>query len=198
MELNEKILSCRKKAGLSQEELAQRIGVSRQAVSKWENGDSEPEVGKLLLLAETFEVSVDWLLSRDKAANDRDAPASDAASPSHSWVDSIPGLIGRMLRKYGWIFGVYVAVAGAGFALLGTLARILVRQMVSGVEGFFPDDAAFAGSPGFGFEGAFSSLLRNNPLSIFATVIIIFGVVLILSGTVLAVALRRRYSQIKE
>ena len=40
MKLNEKILYCRKRLGLSQEALAERIGVSRQAVSKWETGDS--------------------------------------------------------------------------------------------------------------------------------------------------------------
>ena len=40
MKLNEKIYQCRRKAGLSQEALAERIGVSRQAISKWETGDS--------------------------------------------------------------------------------------------------------------------------------------------------------------
>ena len=40
MKLNEKIHSCRRRAGLSQEALAERIGVSRQAISKWETGDS--------------------------------------------------------------------------------------------------------------------------------------------------------------
>ena len=41
MKLNEKIYACRKKAGLSQEALAERIGVSRQAISKWETGVSQ-------------------------------------------------------------------------------------------------------------------------------------------------------------
>lgn len=63
MNLNERITECRKQCGLSQEGLAQRLGVSRQAVSKWETGDAEPENGNLLLLAQTLGVSVDWLLS---------------------------------------------------------------------------------------------------------------------------------------
>ena len=54
MKLSEKIYYCRKKAGMSQEALAARIGVSRQAVSKWETGEAEPELGKLRLLAEAF------------------------------------------------------------------------------------------------------------------------------------------------
>jgi DNA-binding XRE family transcriptional regulator len=44
MKLQDKILYCRKKAGLSQEQLAERIGVSRQAISKWETGDAVPEI----------------------------------------------------------------------------------------------------------------------------------------------------------
>ncbi|MBN2557377.1 MAG: helix-turn-helix transcriptional regulator [Clostridia bacterium] len=190
MNLNEKILFYRKKAGLSQEDLAQRIGVSRQAVSKWETGDSEPEVGKLLLLAETFDISMDWLLSREEISDDK----GTAQSPPHSWVDSVPGLIGRLLRRYGWLFGVYVAVVGAGFSLIGALAKIVVRGMVSGIDGFFPDETIFIGDPQFGFDEGFSNLLKNNPVSIFGTAMIIFGIILIITGIVLAVSLKRRYS----
>ena len=59
MKLNEKIAECRKRMGLSQEELAARIGVSRQAVSKWEVGDAVPEVDKILALANIFDISTD-------------------------------------------------------------------------------------------------------------------------------------------
>lgn len=62
MNLSEKIYYCRKKAGKSQEALAEELGVSRQAVSKWETGEAEPEIKKLRLLAEVFGVTTDWLL----------------------------------------------------------------------------------------------------------------------------------------
>lgn len=65
MDLQNKIYSCRKNAGLSQEALAERIGVSRQAISKWETGEATPEVAKLLSLAKTFGVTTDWMLSDD-------------------------------------------------------------------------------------------------------------------------------------
>lgn len=65
MNLSEKIYQCRKEAGLSQETLAEQIGVSRQSVSKWETGEADPEIAKLKLLSETFHVSVDWLLSEE-------------------------------------------------------------------------------------------------------------------------------------
>ena len=63
MKLNEKIYWCRKRAGLSQESLAERIGVSRQSISKWETGEASPEISKLPLLASAFGVTADWLLS---------------------------------------------------------------------------------------------------------------------------------------
>lgn len=82
MNLSEKILYCRQKAGLSQEELAGILRVSSQSISKWETGTSTPEVDKLLLLAKTFGVSTDWLLSEDEPSqdipnNDRNVPSSE-------------------------------------------------------------------------------------------------------------------------
>lgn len=60
--LSEKIRSLRKNSGLSQEELAERIDVSRQAVSKWELGSAVPTADKLVELADFFGVSLDWLM----------------------------------------------------------------------------------------------------------------------------------------
>lgn len=60
--LYEKIIQCRRKCGLSQEALGEAVGVSRQAVSKWETGDAIPEVTKLVALADVFGVSVDFLV----------------------------------------------------------------------------------------------------------------------------------------
>ena len=62
MILAEKITEERKKNGWSQEELASRIGVSRQAVSKWESAGAVPDLQKILQLAELFGVSIDYLL----------------------------------------------------------------------------------------------------------------------------------------
>ena len=64
MHLSEKILLLRKQQGLSQEALAEQLGVSRQAVSRWENGDTTPGTDTLKLIAQTFGVTVDYLLGR--------------------------------------------------------------------------------------------------------------------------------------
>lgn len=66
MILSEKITELRKKNGWSQEELAGKLNVSRQSVSKWESAMSVPDLDKILLLSQIFEVSTDYLLKDDK------------------------------------------------------------------------------------------------------------------------------------
>ncbi len=67
MELNNKLYDLRKQKGLAQEELANRLNVSRQTVSKWEVGDSTPDLEKLVAISDLFEISLDELVL-DKAA----------------------------------------------------------------------------------------------------------------------------------
>lgn len=62
MEFSEKLMTLRKQAGLSQEQLADRLGVTRQSVSKWESGAAFPELVKLISLSELFGISVDYLV----------------------------------------------------------------------------------------------------------------------------------------
>lgn len=62
MTLSEKIMELRKSKRLSQEQLAELLGVSRQSVSKWETGESLPELERLTGLSSIFEVSTDYLL----------------------------------------------------------------------------------------------------------------------------------------
>ena len=63
--LSEKIYKLRKKSGLSQEQLAEQLDVSRQAISKWESGMAVPESEKLIAISNYFGVSVDYLLKDD-------------------------------------------------------------------------------------------------------------------------------------
>ena len=65
MILSDKIMCLRKRNGWSQEELAHKINVSRQSVSKWENESAVPEMDKIVLLSNIFNVSTDYLLKED-------------------------------------------------------------------------------------------------------------------------------------
>ena len=79
MEFNNKLYDLRKQKGFSQEELANRLNVSRQTVSKWEVGDSTPDLEKLVAISDLFEISLDELVL-DKA------PVSSEETSSKSEV----------------------------------------------------------------------------------------------------------------
>ncbi len=160
MKLNEKIYDCRKKAGLSQDALAERLGVSRQAVSKWELGSAQPDLDNIVALANVFGVTTDWLLTADEPepapADDKQPPDPPKTSaPAYpAWVDDLPQFLSRTLKKYGWIVGVYLSVIGAMFTGMGALGRYIVRQMTSSVMGFGTSAPNYAfGQPEIVVEG---------------------------------------------
>ena len=224
MTLSGKILYCRKRAGLSQEALAEKLGVSRQAVSKWETGEAVPELSKLVLLAAAFGVTTDWLLSESEPEPEPvEPPASSAAgtaesAPGANWVESVPGVIGRLIRRYGWLYGVYTALAGLGLLVIGAIARGVSRSMECSFFGAMDSmSPPFGGYGGFSdFGGAFpdaggaiwydsagniisspsgssgASVGFTNPVAIVGTVVILIGVLLLVAGIVLAVVLKKR------
>lgn len=71
MNLSEKLMKERKRLGMSQEQLADNLGITRQSVSKWEAGTSMPEISKLIAMSELFGVSLDYLLKDYMGENDR-------------------------------------------------------------------------------------------------------------------------------
>ena len=73
MEFNNKLYNLRKQKGLSQEELANRLNVSRQTVSKWEVGDSTPDMEKLVAISVLFEMSLDELVMDKVSSSAREA-----------------------------------------------------------------------------------------------------------------------------
>ena len=81
----DKLITLRKKAGWSQEELAEKLGVTRQSVSKWEGAQSVPDIDKILQLARLFGVTTDYLLKEEQGepeyTAEDDTPAYLAAGP---------------------------------------------------------------------------------------------------------------------
>lgn len=69
MDLAEKILTLRKSRNWTQDQLAEQLDVSRQTISKWESGQSLPELDKIIALSEVFNVSTDCLLKPSKVDN---------------------------------------------------------------------------------------------------------------------------------
>lgn len=71
MTLREKLIVLRDKDGISQMSLARQLDVSRQAVSRWESGDTTPSMDKLKALAKIYGVSLDWLCSDSDMADEK-------------------------------------------------------------------------------------------------------------------------------
>ena len=69
MDFSEKLLTLRKANNLTQEQLAEKLEVSRQSVSKWESGQATPELEKIVALSAVFDVSTDYLLCKSNIRN---------------------------------------------------------------------------------------------------------------------------------
>ena len=197
MNLGEKIYQHRRQLGLSQEALAEQLGVTRQAVSKWELGTSAPELETVVSLARTFGVTTDYLLCDIEPIAKTEVPPAEPEKTD--WLDRLPGFIGKMFRKFGWLAGVYLFAVGAMFTGLGALARFMVDRMFIGFDNDF---AAIMGGP-MGYSGfsdpifdvynqQVNNLAANNPVSIMGTFIIVLGVVMMIAGVILAVVLKKR------
>lgn len=110
--LSENIFRYRRSLGLSQEQLAERIGVSRQTISKWEGGQSAPDVDKLISLADCFGVTVDELIRGKESASPKpDTEENDTAQGPRKLTGSVlagfllllSGIIGLTVTGLVWL-----------------------------------------------------------------------------------------------
>ena len=82
IKIGSKLLQLRKKAGLSQGEMADRLGVSRQAISKWECDESLPDTENLIMIAKLFAISLDELVDNVPAAQEACAQGNETNGPA--------------------------------------------------------------------------------------------------------------------
>lgn len=101
MNLGENILKLRKSSGLSQEVLAERIGVTRQTISNWELGETSPNPEQLKLLSKTLNVSIDELLDND---------VKEILVEKVSNTEKLAGIIIKILKAVGIIFIVLLVI----------------------------------------------------------------------------------------
>lgn len=85
--LGSSIMRLRKEAGMTQEQLANALGISYQAVSKWENGVSCPDISALPLIADLFSVSIDSLFGRETVALTEVQEEPKQSGPDYPWPD---------------------------------------------------------------------------------------------------------------
>ena len=114
MTFGEKLLDLRRKNGMSQDTLADQLGVSRQAVSKWERDEAVPETDKIIRIARLFHVSTDYLLLDGPEA---EAPAPEPRS-APSVLDRMLLQVERLVRRHGYKFGYVISGIGAAFSAI--------------------------------------------------------------------------------
>ena len=138
IEIANKLVKLRKQAGLSQEELADKLGLSRQAVSKWERAEASPDTDNLICLAKLYGVSLDELLSTeddtetiieeqvkkddeiidpddDDDEDDDEDEENDSRTPEEKKKDRI---------LYWSISGILYSIAAIAYILLGILLNM--------------------------------------------------------------------------
>ena len=146
MTMGEKILNMRKARGWSQEELAERVGVTRQAVSRWESGSAKPDADKIVAICDLFGVSADYLL-RDMAGGEMqywEKPAGQKSREAKPW--------------FSW---AAAAFGGVTLFILGILASVN-RTYMEPVHHIRADGSVYIQQSGY-YTG-FSYYVSNNGL----------------------------------
>ncbi len=128
MTLGQRIAHYRKALGLSQEALADQVGVSRQAVSKWELDEAQPDAAKIVLLAQALGVSTDQLLLGDPG--DPEEPQSwdgDAGAAPPPPRQDYPALLAGFIHRHGYKAGYLLIAYGALLLLVAAVMFFIIR-----------------------------------------------------------------------
>lgn len=142
MDLSERIRDLRKQKGLSQEQLAEMLDVSRQAVSKWEGGQSSPDLDKITTISELFGVSTDYLLKgldTDMQANQAEADASSKRSYGAARILEISAsaliAAGLVYAIFGWYEEQTASSIGGGIIIqLAGITAFICGKILTHME----------------------------------------------------------------
>ena len=129
MTLPEKLYNLRRKQGLSQEMLAEKLDCSRQVISKWENGTTTPDVEMLKKYSEFFGVSIDYLLKEDV-----EEPTSVQSSKKDSGKKKLLGILGFVVSLLGC---VSLIVFGAISVFSSATADKIAQSSMIIIDGTF-------------------------------------------------------------
>lgn len=131
MTLGEKIQKLRKEGGLSQEELSDQLGVSRQAISKWERDSGYPETEKIIRMSRIFNVTLDYLFKEEDAQSSEPANGEPGLYVSREMAEGFISYQKRKMLKIGFAVGMFVGGLSLTFWLSerSTLLFMFVQMM---------------------------------------------------------------------
>lgn len=131
---SDNLKTARKAQGLSQEELAETLGVSRQAVSKWEQGETYPEVEKLLQLCAVLNVTMNELFGMETGGKNRREAEGMAGITIHSPINGSLAFCRKILSS-----GEYSGRRGPKFALMGSDGSVSLWGENTSFLGWYAD-----------------------------------------------------------
>lgn len=158
MTLGEKIQDLRRRNAMSQDVLAEKLEVSRQAVSKWERDEAMPETEKLVRIAQLFGVSTDYLLLDKEEPRTYQQPQHQSYQPRQN---TGAGRAEQFIRRHGYKAGYGMIVVGAILCVMALLILNLLPKFGSGV---FDTAGSFGHSWGSGviIEGEVDQEILND------------------------------------
>lgn len=174
MRFGEKLQTLRKQKGMSQEQLAQKLSVSRQAVSKWELNQSLPDTEKVIILSKLFGVSIDYLLNEEMERNWNTDQQNRGIIQDHSQIH----------KKIKVVAGAVSAAVGIlGSVVLFVLSTIIPVHVTK--KAVLPDGSVryYGGGDVLGYEfWTFIEEYHLMAVLILFLVLAVGGILLILSG----------------
>ena len=129
MTFGERLQALRQRAGMSQDALAERLGVSRQAVSRWERDETMPETDKVIALADLFGVTTDYLLR--PRPEETEQKAQTPPREKTDWLERFLAFAKRKWYLLGWVLIVW----GALDLIQLLLFFLAYRGMIGGLSG---------------------------------------------------------------
>ena len=125
MKFNEKIIMLRINKNLSQEDLGNELGVARQTISKWELGETTPEMDKLIKMSEIFEITLDDLIKDTE-------PNIDKNNDNNTNTQKLAGLVIKILKGIG-IFIIIVFAITVIMMIMGLVSYNNMKYDSKGV-----------------------------------------------------------------
>ncbi len=178
MSIGERIIECRRKAGMSQEQLADRLNVSRQAVSRWELCQSNPDTDNIIKMCEIFDVNSDYLLL-GKQEKKEDRYDFKETKMENSYQSMKKSQIFRSLNdksKWSLAGSIYLAWHAFGAFMFSAFAYFATsmfnnfgKNISNGITGGFPSELFEGGwgTPQINFTNPFSGLFYGVAFVVF-------------------------------
>lgn len=118
MKFNEKLVMLRKQQNLSQEQVSEKLGVARQTISKWELGETTPEMDKLIIISKLYDITLDELMKEDNEGK-------NVNDPNNMNSQKLAGMTIKFLKS----IGIFIFIAGILYVFIMIVELIAFNRL---------------------------------------------------------------------